>query len=237
VARTGRDAVVARHRNAQRLLRPLSVVNPYAPSLTFSDAQIRTRRDHEKYLTLIDVIALLHQHQRQVQTAEVEGRVIEYVEVEVSDIETANRLAHEVLGRSLDELPPQTRVLLGKLDALVSEACERLEMERCHFRFTRREVREATGWGDTQLRLHLARLVTLEYVLVHQGGRGQSYVYELLVGPGDGGAGPLLPGLIDVEALRGASTTESSRGRSTTSRGDEADLAPPSRGQRGGIAG
>jgi hypothetical protein len=183
------------------------------------------------------VIALLHQHQRKVQTAEVEGRVIEYVEVEVSDIETANRLAHEVLGRSLDELPPQTRVLLGKLDALVSAECERLEMERCHFRFTRREVREATGWGDTQLRLHLARLVTLEYVLVHQGGRGQSYVYELLVGPGDGGAGPLLPGLIDVEALRSASTTESSRGRAATSRGDEADSAPPSRPQRGGSAG
>ena len=45
-------------------LRPLAVVNPYARQLTFLDDRTRTRRDHEKYLTLIDAIALLHQHQR-----------------------------------------------------------------------------------------------------------------------------------------------------------------------------
>jgi hypothetical protein len=53
-------------RNAQRLLRPFAVVNPYAEQLTFLDDRTRTRRDHAKYLTLIDAIALLHQHQRQV---------------------------------------------------------------------------------------------------------------------------------------------------------------------------
>jgi len=237
VARTGRDAVVALHRNAQRLLRPLAVVNPYAPELTFSDAQIRTRRDHEKYLTLIDTIALLHQHQREVKRAAVAGREIEYIEVTLADIATANRLAHEVLGRSLDELPAQTRVLLGKLDRQVSAACGRLEMERGHFRFSRREVRETTGWGDTQLRLHLARLVELEYLLVHQGGRGQSYVYELLLAPGDDGQRPLLPGLIDVERLESGGTTETTRGKPATSRGKRGENAPPSRPQNGGVAG
>ncbi|MDY7096297.1 MAG: CHC2 zinc finger domain-containing protein [Acidobacteriota bacterium] len=196
-----REAILALHRNAQRLLRPLAVVNPYAPELTFLDTQIRTRRDHEKYLTLIDSIALLHQHQRKIQRARVDGREVEYVEVELSDIETANRLAHEVLGRSLDELPPQTRRLLEKIEALVSSECERLEMERSHFRFTRREVREATGWGNTQLKVHLRRLEELEYLLVHQGGRGQSFVYELQYEAADGGGQPWLPGLIEVERL------------------------------------
>jgi hypothetical protein len=37
-----------------------------------------------------------------------------------------------------------------------------------------------TRWGETQLRIHLDRLVALEYLLVHRGGRGQSFVYELL---------------------------------------------------------
>ncbi len=210
--RKRREGVVALHQNAQRLLRPLAVVNPFAPELTFLDTQIRTRRDHEKYLTLIDVIALLHQYQREVKRAAVDGREVEYVEVALSDIETANRLAHEVLGRSLDELPPQTRRLLEKLDELVSAECERLEMERNHFRFTRREVREATGWSYPQVRVHLARLVELEYVLVHHGGRGQSFVYELLhEGAGEAGT-PVLAGLIDVEALRSVGTTESLRG-------------------------
>ena len=37
-------------------------------SLTFLDDRTRMRRDHAKYLTLIDAIALLHQHQREVKT-------------------------------------------------------------------------------------------------------------------------------------------------------------------------
>jgi len=228
-----RERIVALHRNAQRLLRPLAVVNPYAPELTFLDTQIRTRRDHEKYLTLIDAIALLHQYQRPVERASVDGRPVEYVEVELGDIETANRLAHEVLGRSLDELPPQTRRLLGLLEELVSAECERLEMERSHFRFTRREVREAVGWGDTQLRLHLSRLVSMEYLLVHQGGRGQSYVYELLYESRGDEERPLLAGLIDVEALR----TKQARGTTETTRGADGENAGSSRPQRGGDAG
>ena len=88
------------------------MVNPYARELTFPDAQTRTRRDHMKYLTLIRAIALLHQHQRPRKTVEHRGRAVEYIEVTLDDIAMANRLAHEVLGRSLDELPPQTRRLL-----------------------------------------------------------------------------------------------------------------------------
>ena len=60
--RNGRASALLR--NAQRLLRPVEVLNPYAPSLTFTSGRTRNRRDHEKYLTLIDSIALLHQHQR-----------------------------------------------------------------------------------------------------------------------------------------------------------------------------
>ena len=48
------------------------------------------------------------------------------------------------------------------------------------FRFTRRELREATGWGDTQLKVHLARLAELELLLVHRAERGQGFCYELL---------------------------------------------------------
>ena len=48
---------------------PLAVVNPYADQLTLpATTRPGRRRDHEKYLTLIDAIALLHQHQRPVQT-------------------------------------------------------------------------------------------------------------------------------------------------------------------------
>jgi DNA primase catalytic core len=201
LAKRDRDAILAVHRNAQRLLKPVFVANPYARELTFQDSQTRTRRDHMKYLTLIRTIALLHQHQRPMKTVEHRGRMVEYIEVAVADIATANRLAHEVLGRSLDELPPQTRRLLLAVDEMVTAECARQKMERSDYRFSRRDVRAATGWGDTQLKIHLHRLEELEYLLIHRGGRGQSIVYELMfTRPTDGGK-PVLGGLIDIEKL------------------------------------
>ena len=201
IRRQDRNAILTIHRNAQRLLKPIPVVNPYAPELTFQDGQTRTRRDHMKYLTLIRSVALLHQWQRPRKTVEHRGRTVEYIEVALADIAMANRLAHEVLGRSLDELPPQTRRLLLAVDEMVTVECERQKMERSDYRFSRRDVREATGWGDTQLKIHLHRLEELEYLLIHRGGRGQSIVYELVfTRPKDGGK-PVLGGLIDVEKL------------------------------------
>ncbi len=209
LAREERKAIERLHRNAQRLLRPLAVANPYAPGLTFLDSQTRTRRDHMKYLTLIRAIALLYQHQRPVRKAELHGQTIEYLEVEPSDIAVANRLTAEVLGRSLDELPPQTRRMLGQLDGMVREACERLAIARADYRFSRREVRAYSGWSYEQVRVHLDRLVALEYLVVHHGGRGQSFVYELLYEGGGEDGRPVLLGLLDPSALPAGGTTES----------------------------
>jgi DNA primase catalytic core len=227
--RRDREAILTVHRNAQRLLKPVFVANPYARELTFLDAQTRTRRDHMKYLTLIRSIALLHQHQRPHKTTEHRGRTVEYIEVALADIATANRLAHEVLGRSLDELPPQTRRLLLFVDEMVTAECQRQKMERADYRFSRRDVRAWTGWGDTQLKIHLHRLEELEYLLIHRGGRGQSFVYELMFArPSDGGR-PMLGGLIDMDALSKHSYDEKKSGQT-------AGLAGSSRPQVGGVS-
>jgi DNA primase len=200
LARRDRERVWKLHRDAQRLLRPLLVANPYAPVLTFLDDQTRTRRDHTKYLTLIRAIALLHQHQREVKAIEHAGQRVEYIEVTLDDIALANKLAHQVLGRSLDDVPPHTRRLLVLLHEMVAASCAAQNMDRSGYRFTRKTVRDATGWGDTQLKVHLQRLVELEHLLVH-GGRGQ-HQYELVYdGQGQGGE-RFLAGLIDAEKLR-----------------------------------
>ena len=195
------DSIVALHRNAQRLLQPLKVVNPYADRLTFLDDKTRTRRDHMKYLSLIKAIALLHQYQREVKTVQHRGKSVPYIEVEPADIATANRLAHEVLGRTLDELPPQTRKLLSRVHAWVKDECTRLSVKQTDYRFSRRQVRELTDWGDTQLKIHLARLAELEYLLIHRASRGQGHDYELLyAGEGDAGS-RFLMGLADIAPL------------------------------------
>ncbi len=200
--KAGRQGIQTLHKNAQRLLRALAVLNPWAGELTFPDSATRTRRDHEKYLTLIDVIALLHQHQRQIKTTTRDGQVIDYIEATLDDIAQANTLAHEVLGRSLDELPPQTRRLLALIDDYVVAECERQHIQRCALHFSRRALREAIQWGDTQLRVHVDRLVELEYVFARRDGPGGKFVYELAYdGHGKDGA-PFVAGLLEVAVLR-----------------------------------
>jgi hypothetical protein len=193
-----RDELLALHRAAQSLLRPLPVFNPYAEKLRFLSHQLRTRRDHEKYLLLIDSLAVLFQHQRERKT--IAGR--EHVVATLDDIARANELAHDVLGRGLDDMPPQTRRLLGLVQQMQQERAKKTKgRDGGHWR--RRDLRAFTNWGDTQLKIHLGRLVELEYVLAsrdleHLNGQ----VYETLFDGDPTAQRPHLSGLIDVEALR-----------------------------------
>jgi DNA primase catalytic core len=192
------ERLVGLHQNAQRLLRTLSVVNPFAAQLSFPDHQTRMRRDHTKYLGLIEAVTLLHQYQRPIKEAAHRGKTIRYLEVRAADIAMANRLAREVLGCSVDDLPPQTRRLLEQVDRMVTDEAQKFGMDRNDFRFTRRMVRERTRWGDTQLKVHLGRLVELELLVVHRGHHGQRYEYELVYA---GDEGPILKGLCEANEL------------------------------------
>ena len=232
LANEDRQSVLALHRNAQGLLEALKVVNPFADGLTFLDDKTRTRRDHMKYLTLIQAIALLHQHQRRIHAIEHRGRAVRYIEVEAGDIALANRLANEVLGRTLDELPPQTRRLLGMLTGWAAEECKRQAVRRGDLRFGRRQVRALTGWGDTQLKVHLARLAELEYLLIHRVKAGQGYEYELLY-DGEGQAGErFVMGLSEAGSPKQAYDDQRSGSGAARSAPGRGAVAPRSGGGR-----
>jgi len=192
------------HQNAQRLLMGIRVVNPFAEQLTFLAGKTRTRRDQPKYLDLIATIALLHQHQRPVleHACEKTGEIHAYIEATREDIQTANRLMGEVLGRSLDELPPQTRRLLGLIESMVQDGCKVRGIKRNEVVFTRREVREWAGWGNTQIKTHMLRLEEMEYVAVRK--RGPLMLYELVYDCGQAqvNGGKFLPGLLDPATLQ-----------------------------------
>ena len=176
----------------------------------------------------------MHQYQRSRKTASYRRQELEYIEVTKQDIATANRLAHEVMGRSLDELPPQTRRLLLLTDEMVKQECERRKMERCDVRFSRKDVRAFTKWSDSQLKRHLHRLEELEYLVVHHGGRGQSLAYELVFERQEDSGKPVLPGLIEVEKLTGYGYDEKKSGVEGEKSGSS---LPQVRGVSGGGAG
>ena len=228
-------AIVARHQNAQRMLKPLRVVNPYAEQLTFLSDKTRSRRDHRKYLGLIRAIVLLRQHQRPVcETVTADGEIVEYVEATLDDIAAANALAHEVLGKTLDELPPQTRALLTVIHEMVTKACGTADMRQSDYRFTRRDVREASGWSHTQLRVHLSRLQEFEYVIAHRGARGQRFTYELAYEGSGADGDPFMMGLIDVERLR---NIDGNPAYDAKLAGVNDELAGSKRPHNGGMAG
>lgn len=205
-----RSAILKLHRNAQRLLKTIHVVNPYADGLTFPDNLTRTRRDQMKYLTLIRAITMLYQYQRPIRRETEGDRTLEFIESTLEDVRLAEELIKPLLGRSLDELPPQTRRLLLLIEMMVSRACAVEKIERPEYRFSRRDVRACTLWGDTQLKIHLHRLEELEYLIVHRGGRGQSFVYELIEMPEGDKQQPFLPGLIEIEKLKVSNDTRKS---------------------------
>lgn len=173
VARARRAEVVTLFANAQRLLSPIAVVNPHAPSLSFADRATRNRRDNAKYLGIIRAIALAHQHQRERKQVVVEGKAVTYIEATEADVAAAESICAGVLSTTTDELSPSTRRLLGAV----------VDFSAIHGpRFTRRALRDATGLGDSQLKVHLARLVDLEYVTANRA--GPSTTYELVAAAG-----------------------------------------------------
>ncbi len=193
-----RQRILTLLQNVQRLLKPVEIVNPYADELTFTAERTRTRRDHEKYLTLIEAVTLLYQHQRKLEDDPEAGP---HIKTTLEDIALANRLAPEVLGRALDELPPQTRSLLECIKKMVAETCEARKIDQDKALFTRREVRERVRQSETQIRLHLQRLEEFEYLARRHGRNGIGCVYELLVDAREP-ANIHHVGLLDVEQLR-----------------------------------
>jgi hypothetical protein len=219
-AREERKDILRLHRNAQRLLRPLRVANELAPSLSFPYNRTRTRRDHMKFLTLINAIALLHQHQREIKRDTRHGKTLEYIEATEADVELARQLVNQALPPSLDDLPPQTRHLLLMIERMVAGECQRQQIERGEYRFSRRTVRQHTQWGDSVLKKHLHRLEEFEYLIVHRGGRGQGYVYELDFETDEHG-NPAVPGL--------GSSYDGNKSRSA------GELSPGGHGQVAGV--
>jgi len=173
------EKISNKHHTAQRLLRPLHVVNPFTNYLSYPNQSLRTRRDHKKYLGLIRSIAFLYQYQRKIKAIQVEGNPLEYVEVTLDDIDKANKVANEVLGQSLDELAKPSRTLLSNIYSMVKEISAKQDIPLDEVYFTRRMIREYTGWTDWQVRTHIKQLEGLEYIRVRIGAWGKEYAYVL----------------------------------------------------------
>jgi Mn-dependent DtxR family transcriptional regulator len=180
------EAIVRRHWNAQRLLEPVPVVIPYADRLSFPSAWMRTRRDHARFLNLIEVSAFLHQHQRERRGAAIVASLADYA--------VAYALAGEVLADTLSDVKRPLREAYTRIRELSLKSGS----------VTRSEVRDALALPDSTVRRWLAELVELEYLEAEPVKQGKAARYVL---SGRTLKHDLVVGLLTPERLRHFATT------------------------------
>jgi DNA primase catalytic core len=179
------EAISRKHWNAQRLLEPLPVVIPFADRLTFPSHWMRTRRDHARFLNLIEVSAFLHQFQRERQNGAIAASIDDYT--------VAYELAGEVLADTFSDLRKPLREAYERIRELFREEQGSV---------SRRDLRERLSVPDSTVRRWLSELVELEYLEVVEMGRrgaGKATRYRLSErGPKE----ELMLGLVSPEELR-----------------------------------
>ena len=171
--RADRQAILDRHHNAQRMLEEVKVVIPYVDHLTFPTKWLRTRRDNERFLCLIEASAFLHQYQRTKKSCRrPDGEEVFYVEANLDDYRLAYELARDILRDTLHELSISARKVLETARSFQGS-------------FSRRQIREALGWSQRQVTENIAELVSMEYLAVLDGSSGKAYRYSVILEQGE----------------------------------------------------
>ena len=148
-------------REVVRLLKPYTVINPYAPKIQLPEKVQQVRRLNEMYQAVIKQVALVNQYQRQVAPAS--GKLIAQIE----DVEQATEILFESIVLKVDELDGSLRSFYEKLKKSFKDK-----------EFTRFEAMAATGFKKTQLQFYLNELLRFEY-LKQKGFANKGYKYRV----------------------------------------------------------
>jgi len=179
--------IIRKHHNAQRLLRRVKVVIPYAEDIEFPSNKVRTRRDQLKFLSTIEVIALVRQFQKEIKIKDG----IEYIEADLIDYALAYELITVVLGQTLDEVNQNSRCLLASIINMINswmpdpnKICDLADKDEgkvaTNIIFTRGDVRRyVKELNDSAVYLRIKELERYELLRVFQGGQGRVYKYTL----------------------------------------------------------
>ncbi|MDG5817125.1 hypothetical protein QA601_18660 [Chitinispirillales bacterium ANBcel5] len=182
------ESICKLHHNMQRMLKPLTITFPDDLRFTWPFARLQMRREQKKFISLVKAITLLHQYQRKTGTLRrVDGSKVEYVQATQRDIDLALELGRLVFTRNVDDVSPTGRKLLSEIVKLVTtkhkqmkELDESKEFFLFEIPFTRKELRQETGWSETQVRQNIEPLVELGYLGRLAGRQGSACRYVLL---------------------------------------------------------
>lgn len=156
-------------KNTQRVLKPVSIRNPFAEQLKIPDEVFKPRRSNAHYLAFIEAVTFYHQYQREEEADKETGEI--FINSTLDDIEEANKLMKEVLIRKSDQLNAACRKYLEQLKAW-------LKMEE-KTSFTNKEARQFLRINPSNQKRYMVQLQDYDYVQKVQGEKGKTHHYEV----------------------------------------------------------
>lgn len=139
--------------NMQRMLKPITIINPYAKYIQLPDAVFKPRRTMTLLLGFIEAVTFYHQCQREVKK---DGNGTLYIETTTTDIEQAFALLKEVLFSKSDELTKATRDFFESIKQLLKTTGTDT--------FTARQIREQERINPGNMKRYLAELSRYGYI-------------------------------------------------------------------------
>jgi DNA primase catalytic core len=159
-------------RNAQRMIKPIRVVNPYAPCLKIPKNVLKLRRSHRLYLRFIEIVTLYNQYQREIKYSPSFGGVGEaYIQTTFDDIAWANKLLKHILIRKADELTTTCRAFLERLKSHLKNKKETT--------FKAKDIRGELRLHASSVKKYLLELYNNGYIKQIGGNKARGYVYEI----------------------------------------------------------
>jgi hypothetical protein len=156
-------------KNVQRMLKPITVKNPYATFLQLPEEVFKPRRTMLLLLMFTETITYYHQYQRELKTDEDTGE--QYIESTIEDIENAFLLLENTILKKSDELNDACREFFEKLKTYLREK----DTET----FYSKEVRSAFRITPSSIGRYLFELERMGYIKISRGNRYKGFEYKI----------------------------------------------------------
>jgi DNA primase len=152
----------------QNLLKPYQVLIPYIDLIKFPSKPLRVRRDFPRFMSIIEISAILHQYQREKKI--IDG--VEYLVADIEDYAIAYSLGATILTQTIKQISPKAEKLIQMIQKHIDAADEG--------QFKRREVTDFTKWDLKTVKKYLDECMDLGLIDVKEGGRGVAYQYTFV---------------------------------------------------------
>ncbi len=169
INRQEESQIKERLKNVQRLLRPVSVRNPYAQYINLPEAVFKPRRTMLLLLSFIETITFYHQYQRESKVDTQTGE--HYIETTAQDIEYAFKLLKEVLFSKSDELTGACRKFFEQLKAYLKKESKQS--------FYSAAIRKSLRMNPNNLKRYLTELCRYGYLKINGGNKFKGYEYQI----------------------------------------------------------